>query len=176
MASGALSAGLAACSPETHPPPVEEPAKHRPDDPSTSSHHQPGVTSVPPAAAALAALDLTAIHRDKLQRLLRLLTRRIQRPQLRAATADALTVTVAVGAGLSHSRLGLSELCPSRLTAMPRFPNDALDRSWSHGDLLVQVCAARPDVARAGLQRVLDGTDALVQRRWAIEGSGPRTT
>ena len=172
MASGALSAGLAACSPETHPAPVEEPGKHRPDAPSISSH-QPGVTSLPPAAAALVALDLTTTHGDKLQLLLRLLTRRIRRPHLRGAAADAMTVTVAVGAGLFHSRLGLSELRPSRLTAMPRFPNDVLDRSWSHGDLLVQVCAERPDIARGGLRRLLDSTEALVQPRWAIDGFRP---
>jgi deferrochelatase/peroxidase EfeB len=172
VAGGALSAGLAGCSPELHSAPVDDSAKHGPDDPSTSSH-QPGVTSVPPAAVVLVALDLTITNRDELQRLLQLLTRRIRRLHLRAATAESITATVAVGAGLFHQRLGLSELRPSRLTAMPRFPNDALNRSWSHGDLLVQVCAVRPDIVRTGLRRLLDRTDALVQRRWEVEGFRP---
>jgi len=60
VASGALSAGLAGCRPQTHSAPVGESAKHRPDSPSTSSH-QPGVTSVPPAAA-LVALDLARVR------------------------------------------------------------------------------------------------------------------
>ena len=173
MASGALSVGLAACSPQTQPAPVDDLAKHRPDDPATSSHHQPGATSLPPAAAMLVALDVTTTHRDKLQQLLELLTRRIRGLHLGPATGNAMTVTVAVGAGLFHGPLGLSGLRPSRLTVMPRFPNDALDRSWSHGDLLVQVCAARADVARAGLRRLLNSTDALAQRRWVIDGFRP---
>lgn len=129
------------------------------------------MTSLPPAAAALVALDLAIISRNQLQQLLVSLTRRIRLLHLHAAAG--MTVTLAVGVGLFRRHPGLSELRPSGLTAMPRFPNDALDRSWSHGDLLVQVCAERPDVAQAGLRRLLYRTDALLQRRWAIDGFRP---
>jgi deferrochelatase/peroxidase EfeB len=67
----------------------------------------------------------------------------------------------------------LSYLRPARLTTMPGFPNDALDPSWSHGDLLLQVCAQRPDGVRAVLRQLLHRTGALLQPRWSIDGFRP---
>jgi deferrochelatase/peroxidase EfeB len=173
IASGALSAGVAACSPGTGPTPVDELANRSVDGPATISNHQPGVTTTPPAAAALVALDLTTTNRDQLHQLLVLLTRRIRQHQMRSSAGSGITVTLAAGAGLFHRRLGLFDLRPTRLTAMPHFPNDALDPAWSHGDLLLQVCAERPDAARAALRRLLHRTGALLEPRWSIDGFRP---
>jgi deferrochelatase/peroxidase EfeB len=56
---------------------------------------------------------------------------------------------------------------------MPRFPNDALMPSWSHGDLLLQIGAQRPETLRAELRRLLQGTAALIRPRWSIHGFRP---
>jgi len=128
---------------------------------------------MPPPAAALVGLDLTATSRDQLIRLLQLLTSRARPSSQAGAIGSDVTVTLAVGAGLFRPRLGLSELRPLRLTAMPRFPNDALVPSWSHGDLLLQVGAQRPETVRAGLRRLLQGTGAWIRSRWSIHGFRP---
>jgi deferrochelatase/peroxidase EfeB len=173
IASGALSAGVAACSRRTHPVPVDKPVIHRPGDSPTISDYQPGVTSTPPAAAALAALDLTITSRDTLEQLLRLLTRRVRLLHMQPSAGNDLTITLAVGAGLFRGRSGLSNLCPLRLTAMPRFPNDALDHSWSQGDLLLQICSERPDAARVALRTLLRGTGRMLRSRWEVAGFRP---
>jgi deferrochelatase/peroxidase EfeB len=135
--------------------------------------HQPGVTTTPPAAALFAALDLTAERRDQVARLLRQLTTRIRILQAGAPPGSGVSATVAVGAGLFRQRLGVSGLRPSRLTAMPSFPNDALDPGWCHGDLLLQVCAPRAALAGAAVARLLRNTDAVVRPRWSIAGFRP---
>jgi deferrochelatase/peroxidase EfeB len=115
-------------------------------------------------------MDLTAERPGQLAELFRLLTTRIRRLR---ADGPGVSVTVAVGAGLFRQPLSLSQLLPSRLTAMPSFPNDVLDPAWCHGDLLLQVCAQRPDAARAALQGLLRHTDAMVRPRWSVAGFRP---
>jgi deferrochelatase/peroxidase EfeB len=128
---------------------------------------------MPPPAAALVGLDLTATSRGQLIRLLQLLTSSTRLVSQPGAIGSGMTVTLAVGAGLFRPQLGLSERRPLRLTTMPRFPNDALMSSWSHGDLLLQVSAQRPETVRAALRRLLQGTAALLRPRWSIRGFRP---
>jgi deferrochelatase/peroxidase EfeB len=105
--------------------------------------------------------------------LLSLLTRNLQSVQLRSSQSSGVSVTVAVGASLFDRRPDLARLRPRRLTAMPSFPNDALDPAWCHGDLLLQVCAERPSAARGTVERLLRGTSAMVKPRWFTAGFRP---
>jgi deferrochelatase/peroxidase EfeB len=173
IATGALSVGVGACSARSGPVPVDETAKPDPNRQSASGNRQAGVTTVPPAAASLATLDLTKAGHDQLHRLLQLLTSRIRDLQLQSWGSSGVTVTVAVGGGLFDKRPGLAEFRPRRLSMMPSFPNDVLDRAWCHGDLLMQVCAERPSTARLAMERLLRGTTAMVQPRWSIAGFRP---
>jgi deferrochelatase/peroxidase EfeB len=174
IATGALSVGVGACSASPALVPVEEIAEPHPNRPS--GNHQAGVTTIPPAAASLAALDLTRAGHKQLHRLLELLTSRIRDLQLRSSGSSGVTVTVAVGASLFDKHRDLARLRPRRLIAMPTFPNDVLNPAWCHGDLLVQVCAERPSTARDTV-----GGSCGVLARWSsragrLLGFGPRTT
>jgi deferrochelatase/peroxidase EfeB len=173
IATGTVSLGVAACSQRIPPASVDRPTTPAAKDPSTVGAHQPGVTSMPPAAAALLSLDLTISSRDQLLSLFQLLTSNLRLLERRSFPDGGVTVTLAVGDGLFDKRFGLSKLRPSRLTAMPRFPNDAPEASWSHGDLLLQMCAQQLDSARAGLRQLLHDTDALVRPGWSINGFRP---
>jgi deferrochelatase/peroxidase EfeB len=173
IATGALSVGIAACSRRTPPAPVDDHADPNPDGSFASSDHQPGVTSRPSSAAALVSLDLATTSRDQIVRLLQLLTSRARSSEEASSLRGGVTVTLAVGAGLFRAQLGLSELRPSRLIAMPRFPNDAPVPSWSHGDLLLQVGTQHPHTAQAELRRLLRSTGALLRPRWSIHGFRP---
>ncbi|MDX3661354.1 Dyp-type peroxidase [Streptomyces sp. ID05-26A] len=114
--AGLAAAGLSACD-------APEPSAVAP------VHHQPGVLAPSPAAAGVAAYDVTARTRAELT------------ATLRAVTARG--VTVAVGASLFDDRFGLRP--PRRLTTMPRFAGDVLDDGWCHGDLLLQALADTPE-------------------------------
>jgi deferrochelatase/peroxidase EfeB len=128
-------------------------------------------------AGVAAALDVKEAGRAGLSRTLETLTGRLEALRQGATSGGSdrglLTATVAVGASLFDRRFGLGRLRPERLTAMPSFPNDALDAGWCHGDLLLQVCAERPDRARAALRRLLDDTKALTAVRWSLAGFRP---
>jgi deferrochelatase/peroxidase EfeB len=174
IATGALSVGVGACSAGSPSVPADETTEPRPDRPSTSSNHQAGVTTLPPAAASLAALDLTRTGHDQLPRLLQLLTSHLRLLQSRSSESSAVTVTVAVGPNLFHKRRDLDPLRPRRLSAMPSFPNDALDPAWCHGDLLLQVCAERPSAARAALQHLVGCANADMASELAVRSMTPR--
>ena len=175
IATGALGTAVGACSAGSPHAPVDQAAKPRPDRPSDSGNRQAGVTTVPSVGASLAALDLGRASHKQLLALLQLLTSHLQSPQLRSSASSGLTVTVAVGASLFDKHPDLAHLRPRRLTAMPSFPNDALDPAWCHGDLLLQVCAKRSSTARGVVERLLRGTSAMVQPRWSIAGFRPES-
>jgi deferrochelatase/peroxidase EfeB len=127
--------------------------------------HQSRIVTPQPAAAAVVAFDVLAKNRADLERLFRTLTERIaflmiggpipaRDPLLPPADSgllglvvvpDNLTVTVGVGASCFDDRFGLEHLKPKHLVRMTRFPNDALDASLCHGDLLIQFCANREE-------------------------------
>jgi deferrochelatase/peroxidase EfeB len=158
--------------------------------------HQAGIVTPAQRATAFVSLDATADNRGELADLLRTLTDRarfltsggspdelgITAPPADSGTlgpdvaADALTVTVGVGASLFDDRFGLAARRPHRLTAMPSFPDDDLDAAWCHGDLSVQLCAANQDTVLHALRDLTRHTRGGMQVRWRMDGfiSPPR--
>lgn len=178
--------------------PARNPAAAPPGDATAQSQpfygpHQAGIVTPRPATGMVAAFDVTATSLDELQRLFRLLTERIAfltrgGPAPSAPPAfpppdsgilgpeiapDDLTVTVALGASLFDDRYGLAALKPRRLQQMKRFPNDALDGTLCHGDLLLQICSNTADTNIHALRDILKNTPDLLLLRWKQEGSVP---
>jgi deferrochelatase/peroxidase EfeB len=121
------------------------------------------VLTPPPASSVLAACDVTASSRDDLAALFR----RIHARADAVHAAGTATVTAAVGASLFDGRFGLAATRPKRLVPMPEFPGDVPDPAWCHGDLLLQICAERPEAAGT----VAD--DLIVpglRPRWRLDG------
>jgi deferrochelatase/peroxidase EfeB len=117
-----------------------------------SGTHQPGVVTSPPDNAVFAAYDVRAADRPGLAALFRRLSD--------AARVSSAEVTVAVGGSLFDGRYGLAARRPRRLARMPSFPNDVLDGSACHGDVLVQVCGTGPQEPLA---------DPDLSLRWQVE-------
>jgi deferrochelatase/peroxidase EfeB len=155
--------------------------------------HQAGIVNPPPAAGLVAAFNVLATTPEDLQRLFRLLTARIAflmaggtppavDPRFPPNDSgilgpvilpDGLTVTLSVGAALFDERFGLQALRPRQLVAMPRFLNDAPDRDWMHGDLLLQICANTPAATLHALRDIIKQTPSLLRIRWKQEGFLP---
>ncbi len=85
-------------------------------------------------------------------------------------TPDGLTVTIAFGASLFDDRYGLTRRRPNRLRAMPNFPNDELDPSRSHGDVLLQVCAEHRDTVVHTVRELMRATTGRLTPRWRMDG------
>ena len=158
--------------------------------------HQSGVIKPQPAAALIASFDVLAEDRAALERLFRTLTEHIafftkggEAPTLdpkypapdngllgSAVFPDNLTVTVAVGASLFDERYGLQRLRPTRLIAMERFPNDALEAHNCHGDVVLQFCSNTAETNIHALRDVVRHTPDLLSLRWKIDGFLPPHT
>ncbi|MFU9137896.1 iron uptake transporter deferrochelatase/peroxidase subunit [Erwinia tasmaniensis] len=153
--------------------------------------HQAGVVTPQQASMMLVAFDVLAGDRNDLTRLFRLLTDRIafltqggEAPQVTNPRLppldsgilgdriypDNLTITVSVGHSLFDDRYGLQALKPLRLQPMTRFPNDALDASLCHGDLLLQICANTNDTVIHALRDIIKHSPDLLSVRWRREG------
>jgi deferrochelatase/peroxidase EfeB len=154
--------------------------------------HQAGITRplVPQAASLFVAFDAVTPDRAALAATLTELTRRSREltagwspdagdplfppPEsgiLGASTGPAdLTVTVGVGASLFDDRFGLADRRPSQLAEMPVFPNDVLDPALSHGDLVVQICAADQAACIHALRHLQLGTRDGLRLRWLLDG------
>ncbi|NJM27411.1 MAG: deferrochelatase/peroxidase EfeB [Pseudanabaena sp. RU_4_16] len=152
--------------------------------------HQAGIITPDVAAALVVALDVTAQSRTELTKLFQTLTQRIEYlmsggtlapldPKYPPSgsgilgdrfPADNLTVTVAVGDSLFDNRYGLTALRPRHLKQMPNFPNDRLDPSLCHGDLLLQFCANHNETNIHALRDILKQLSGLVVLRWQITG------
>lgn len=152
--------------------------------------HQAGILTPAPAAATFVSFDVITDDRAQLADLLRTLTTRarfltsggtpadlgvgappsdngILGPDV---PADALTVTVGVGASLFDDRYGLAKAKPRRLTPMRTFPNDNLDPAACHGDLSLQLCAARQDTVLHALRDIAKHTRGAMQIKWRVDG------
>ena len=157
---------------------------------------QSGVVTPQPAAAMVAAFDVLADDRAGLEKMLRILTRRISvltkagpipvlDPRLPPAESgllgpqiypDNLTVTVAVGASLFDDRFGIASLKPKRLVTMDRFSNDALDPKYCHGDLLLQICSNTAETNIHALRDLIKNMPDLIALRWKLDGFLPPHT
>lgn len=153
--------------------------------------HQAGVLTPQQASMMLVAFDVLASDKAGLERLFRLLTARIafltaggtapDTPNTRLPPMDSgilgafiapdnLTITVSVGDALFDNRFGLQQQRPARLQKMTRFPNDALDASLCHGDVLLQICANTQDTVIHALRDIIKHTPDLLSVRWKREG------
>jgi len=155
--------------------------------------HQSGVTTERPATALFATFNVLAPSRQELERLFRSLTERIAFLTMGgpAPTADPrfpppdsgivgpiiepdnLTMTLSVGASLFDGRFGLDAVKPAYLSAMPSFPNDALEDEICHGDLLLQICSNTADTNIHALRDIIKHHPDLLMLRWKYDGLLP---
>ena len=190
VAGTALVGGLAAAG-------AQADTVAAPQVPESYPFHGPrqaGIVSSPQRFSTFAAFDATAADRAALTDMFKALTDRARfltaggtPPDLGVGSppsdsavlgpsvpADGLTVTVSVGASLFDSRYGLKK--PAGLSAMPTFPDDALDPVWCHGDLMLQICANNVDTVHHALRDLTRHTRDGMQPRYRLDGfaSPPR--
>jgi deferrochelatase/peroxidase EfeB len=141
---------------------------------------QPGIAERTRSSSLLAAFTCVAADRDALDQMFRDLGAGAQRlcdgvsegptdnPELPSPTTGILgagstkgtSVTVSVGASLFDDRYGLADRKPTELVRMPFLANDRLEDRWSHGDVLIQVAADRPDALAHALRQLMRATRA----------------
>ncbi|MFZ1996060.1 MAG: Dyp-type peroxidase [Solirubrobacteraceae bacterium] len=155
-----------------------------------NGRHQAGILNAAPAEATLVALDSVAPNRAVLAQALQVLSRRARQltqggviPLLEAErppadsgilgpsnAPDRLTVTIAFGASLFDDRYGLAARRPKELIPMPAFSVDDLDPKQTHGDVLVQICAAHRDTVVHTVRELLRAVRGSLQLHWTIDG------
>ena len=153
--------------------------------------HQAGILTPQQASMMLVAFDVLAADKAGLERLFRLLSARFdflttggaapETPNPRMPPMDSgilgaeiypdnLPITLSAGATLFDERFGLQAHRPKKLQKMTRFPNDSLDASLCHGDLLLQICANTTDTVIHALRDIIKHTPDLLSVRWKREG------
>jgi dye decolorizing peroxidase len=147
--------------------------------------HQAGIDA--PAGQAhgrFIALDLVPGSKpDDVRRLLRLLTDDAARmmsgrPPLAAedpelpARPSRLTVTVGFGAGLFDA-IDRRADCPAVVRQLPAFSTDRLEKRWSGGDLLLQVCSDDPIPLSYAVRRLVRDARGIATVRWVQTGFNP---
>lgn len=157
--------------------------------------HQAGITTPHQPFGILAAFDVAVAGAKELERLLRILTARIefltQGGELddgdaklppagsgilgKTVRPDGLTITVGVGAGLFDGRFGLADKRPRHLQEMKKFPNDRLQPEWCDGDISLQICAFSPETCQNALRDIIKNTAQLLVTRWSIDGFLPKS-
>ncbi|WP_407674789.1 Dyp-type peroxidase [Nonomuraea fuscirosea] len=139
--------------------------------------HQAGVATPPQAHAVFLGFDLLPrTRKEAIVRLLQLLTDDAARltqgrpaladtePEL-AATPGGLTCTFGFGPGL-FAAAGVD----SPVAALPAFKTDRLDKRWSGGDLLVQVCADDSVSVAHAVRMIVKDTRSFARVRWTQRG------
>jgi deferrochelatase/peroxidase EfeB len=152
--------------------------------------HQAGILTPQPPAAVFVSFDVVSPTRQELAELFqelttlgRFLSTGGTPPDLGVASPpsdsgilgpvvepDALTLTVGVGASLFDDRFGLGDQIPKRLSTMQPFPNDNLDQSQCHGDVMLQICAGSVDTTLHALRLLTKHTRGAMQIRYRIDG------
>ncbi|MBT2226410.1 Dyp-type peroxidase [Nonomuraea sp. NEAU-A123] len=139
--------------------------------------HQAGIATPPQAYAVFVGLDLLPdTHKEAIVRLLQLLTddaRRLTqgRPALAdtepelAMTAARLTITFGFGPGLFAAAKAESPVAP-----LPSFTVDKLEKRWSGGDLLVQICADDSVTVAHALRVIVKDARSFAKVRWVQRG------
>ncbi|MFE9428774.1 iron uptake transporter deferrochelatase/peroxidase subunit [Kitasatospora sp. NPDC006697] len=144
--------------------------------------HQAGILQPQQARVELAALDLApGATRQSVQQLFRRWTATAGSlalgepagPDENQVALDAgpssLTVTLGLGAAF-FDRLGLTARRPPQLAALPDFPQDAIDRARSDGDLFLQVGADDALVAFHALRVLQQQAAGTATVRWQMSG------
>ena len=138
---------------------------------------QAGIAEDPPAHAAFVAFTLPAgTDRRALARMMRLLTddaRRLTQGVPALGDTDAtlaplpsrLTVTFGLGPGL-YRAAGLK----APVADLPTFRIDRLERRWSGGDLLLQICADDPLTVAHTQRMLIKDARPFVAVRWVQQG------
>jgi len=153
-------------------------------------NHQAGILPEPPRATAVISFNATAESRAELADLFQTVTDRarfltaggtpppagIGGPPSDSGilgptvVADGLTVTFGVGSSLFDGRYGLASSRPRHLAPMRSFPDDDLDQSQCHGDLILQLSAGNPDTVLHALRDIAKNTRGGMQANWRIDG------
>ena len=138
---------------------------------------QAGIAEDPPAHAAFVAFTLPAgTDRRALARMMRLLTddaRRLTQGVPALGDTDAtlaplpsrLTVTFGLGPGL-YRAAGLK----GPVADLPTFRIDRLERRWSGGDLLLQICADDPLTVAHTQRMLIKDARPFAAVRWVQQG------
>ena len=138
---------------------------------------QAGIAEDPPAHAAFVAFTLPAgTDRRALARMMRLLTddaRRLTQGVPALGDTDAtlaplpsrLTVTFGLGPGL-YRAAGLK----APVADLPTFRVDRLERRWSGGDLLLQICADDPLTVAHTQRMLIKDARPFAAVRWVQQG------
>ena len=157
--------------------------------------HQAGITTPHQQFAIMAAFDVTTNNVKDLEKLLRIITARIEfltkggelidgDDKLPPAGSgilgknvppDGLTMTLGVGNSLFDQRFGLAGKKPKHLSEMKDFPNDKLQAEWCDGDLSLQVCSFSPESCQNALRDIIKNTAQYAIIRWSIDGFLPKT-
>lgn len=143
---------------------------------------QAGILQPAQARVQLAAFDLAAgAGRDGLRKLMQqwsATAARLARGEsaesaenqiARDAGPCSLTVTFGFGASL-FDRTGLTDRRPAGLAPLPDFPEDAIDRARSDGDLWVQIGADDALVAFHALRVLQRQAAGIATLRWQMAG------
>ncbi|GAA2133919.1 iron uptake transporter deferrochelatase/peroxidase subunit [Kitasatospora kazusensis] len=143
--------------------------------------HQAGILQPQQARVQLAAFDLTGGDRSALRQLMKRWSDTAARLTRGEPAGDhenqiatdagpcALTVTFGFGSSL-FDRIGLTAQRPPALAPLPAFPEDALDRARSDGDLWVQIGADDALVAFHALRVLQQQAAGTASLRWQMSG------
>jgi len=190
VAGSALAGGLLAAGAHADAAAGTQNTAAVPDVVAFHGPHQAGVLTPQQDAAMFAAFDVTVNDKAGLASLMRAITERVRfltaggtPVDLGAAAppsdsdilgpvvpADGLTITLGVGSSLFDDRFGIKQAKPAKLKPMAVFPNDSPDPKWSHGDLLLQICANNRDTVQHALRDIAKHTRGGMQLRWRMNG------